>query len=113
MKLQFPKKLQFLDPRNRFNSVTADALDLAAQFMSYSEDDIDSLTMEHLDYRSCTDDKLPNFNSHSDAAIDHFWADVGDLRTVIDLETLRFGKLAKHSWCFHIPMLTPIDSLVW
>ena len=32
-----------------------------------------------------------------DAAIDHFWADVGDVRTVTDLETLRFGKLAELS----------------
>ena len=70
------KKLQFLDPRKRFNMATADVLDLAGQFTSYTDDDIDSLTM---DYRSCTDDELPHFDHHSDAAIDHFWADVGDV----------------------------------
>ena len=32
-----------------------------------------------------------------DAAIDHFLADVGYVRTVTDLETLRFGKLAQLS----------------
>ena len=57
--------LQFLDPRNRFTMATADVLDLAGQFTSYKEDDIDSLTMEYLDYRSCTDDKLPHFDHHS------------------------------------------------
>ena len=66
------KKLQFLDPRNRFTMATADVLDLAGKFTSYTEDDIDSLTMEYLDYRSCTDYELPHFDHHSDAAIDHF-----------------------------------------
>ena len=51
--------------------------------------------MEYLDYRSCTDEELPVFDPHSDAAIDHFWADIGDIRTVADLETLRFGKLSE------------------
>ena len=88
------KKLLMLDPRNRFMADTADVLDLANRFMSFSQDDMDSLTMEYLDYRSCTDDELPSFIPQSDAAIDHFWADIGDMKTVKDLETLRFEKLS-------------------
>ena len=45
--------------------------------------DTDLLTME---YRSCTDDELPQFDPRSDAAIDHFWADIGDIKTVTDLD---------------------------
>ena len=84
-----------LDPRNRFIMAdTADVLDLANRFMSFSQDDMDSLTMEYLDYRSCTDDELPTFVPRSDTAVDHFWADIGDMKTVADLETLRFEKLS-------------------
>ena len=88
------KKLLMLDPRNRFMADTADVLDLANRFMSFSQDDMDSLTMEYLDYRSCTDDELLSFIPQSDAAIDHFWADIRDMKTVKDLETLRFEKLS-------------------
>ena len=89
------KKLLMLNPRNRFMIDTADVLDLARRFMSFGQDDMDSLTMECLDYQSCTDDELPTFNPQCDAAIDHFWADIGDMKTVIDLETLRFEKLSQ------------------
>ena len=73
----------------------AHVLDLANRFMSFSQDYMDSLTMEYLDYRSCTDDELPIFNPQSDAAIDHFWADIGDINIVTDLEHLRFEKLSQ------------------
>ena len=89
------KKLLILDPRNRSITDTSDVLDLANRFTSFDPDDMDTLTMEYLDYRSCTDEELPVFDPHSDAAIDHFWADIGDIRTVADLETLRFGKLSE------------------
>ena len=88
------KKLLMLDPRNRLKAETADVLDLANRFMSFTQNDMDSLTMEYLDYRSCTDDKLPKFYPQSDAAIDHFWAEIGEIKTVTDLETLRFEKLS-------------------
>ena len=83
-----------LDPRNRFMADTADVLDLADRFMSFSQNDRDSLTIEYLDYRSCTDDELPIFNPQSVAAIDNFWADIGDMKTITDIETLRFQKLS-------------------
>ena len=89
------KKLLMLYPRNRFMTDRADVLDLARRFMSFSQDDMDLLTMECLDYRSCTDDELPTFNPQRDAAIDNFWADIGDIKTVTDLETLRFEKLSQ------------------
>ena len=91
------KKLLMLDPRNRLKAGAADVIDLANRFMSFTQDDLDSLTMEYLDYRSCTDDELPKFDLHSDAAIDHFWADIGEIKTVADLETLRFEKLISAS----------------
>ena len=84
------KKVLLLDPRTRFMADTADVLDLANRFMSLSQDYMDSLTTEYLDYQSCTDDELPIFNPQSDAAIDHFWADIGDMKTVTDRETLKF-----------------------
>jgi hypothetical protein len=70
-------------------------LDLANRFTSFGQDDMDSLTMDYLDYHSCTEDELPVFDPRSDAAIDHFWADIGDMKTVANLETLRFGKLSQ------------------
>ena len=71
------KKLLILDPRNRSITDTSDVLDLANRFTSFDPDDMDTLTIEYLDYRSCTDEELPVFDPHSDAAIDHFWADIG------------------------------------
>ena len=60
---KFPEYLQeATHPRNCFIMAdAADVLDLANRFMSFSQDDMDSLTMEYLDYRSCTDDELPTF----------------------------------------------------
>ena len=89
------KKLLMLDPHNRSVTDTTDVLDLAIRFTSFGQDDMDSLTMDYLDYRSCTEDELPVFDPRSDAAIDHFWADIGDMKTVANLETLRFGKLSQ------------------
>ena len=69
-----------LDPRNR-----SDVLDLAHRFTSFGQDDMDLLTMEYLDYRSCTDEEL--FDPHSDAAIHHFWA---------EMETCKLLQISKH-----------------
>lgn len=91
------KKLQVLDPRNRFTVATADVLDLAHQFTSFTNDDTDSLTMEYLDFCSCTDEELPPFDPKTNTAIDNFWANVEDITTVTDLNSLRFGKLAQLS----------------
>ena len=91
------KKLQVLDPRNHFTVATADVLDLAHQFTSFTNDDTDSLTIEYLNFWSCTDEELPPFDPKTNAAIDNFWANVEDIGTVTDLNSLRFGRSAQLS----------------
>lgn len=70
-------------------------MELAARFTSFSMEEIDTLTMEFLDYRAASDDQLPTFDPHECAAIDHFWAAMAELYAVTDLDTLRFGVLSK------------------
>ena len=51
--------------------------------------------MQFRDFRSSTDDQLPSFNLDEYAAIDHFWSAMAKVEIVTDLETLRFGTLAR------------------
>ena len=100
-RLKFPfsdstiQELAFLDPHNRDKSSRTGILELATRFTSFTTDEMDDLTMESSDYRTASDDQLPNFDSQSYAAIDHFWVAMAEVHTVTDLDTLRFGMLSK------------------
>ena len=89
------KDLAFLDPRNRTMSSTTGILNLASRFTSFSTDDSDCLMLEFRDYRVTHNDQLPAFVPSDDAAVDHFWVAMGEVKAITDLTSLRFGTLSK------------------
>ena len=99
-KFPFPddtlKELAFSYPRNHAMSFsTTGIVNLATRFTSFSADDIDCLLMEFRDYHVAPDHQLPAFVPSDDAAMDHFWAAMGELRVINDLTRRRFGSLSK------------------
>ena len=51
--------------------------------------------IEFRDFRIAADDQLPVFVPSDTAAVDRFWAAMGELKAVIDLTVLRFGTLVE------------------
>ena len=51
--------------------------------------------IEFRDFRIAPDDQLSVFVPSNTAAVDHFWAAMGELKAVTDLTILRFGTLVK------------------
>ena len=93
------KELAFLHPRNRSKTTIAGIVNLTKRFTSFTSDDIDSVVMEFQDYRAVPDEQLPSIRDQDSAAIDHFWAQMAQVKSVTDLSMQRFGflsQLAKH-----------------
>ena len=57
--------------------------------------------MEYRDYRACSDEQLPTVGSldQDSAAIDHFWYQMAQLKSVTDLSCYRFGTLSLLAKC--------------
>lgn len=90
------KELAFLDPRNRNKSSLGGLTQLATRFTSFTSDEIDSLCMEFRDFRATSNTHLPTFDPKNDnAAVDHFWAAMSDVRSVADSEMYRFQYLSQ------------------
>ena len=90
------KERAFLDPRNHaMSSSTTGIVNLATRFTSFSADDIDCLLMEFRKYRVAPNHQLPAFVPSDNAAMDHFWAAMGELRAIADFTDRRFGTLSK------------------
>ena len=87
------KDLAFLDPRNRDKTSLNGFIRLANRYVSYSTDELDTLNMEFRDYRASSLDNLPKFDPKEHGAIDHFWAAMAKLPSVMDVELRRFGVL--------------------
>ena len=51
--------------------------------------------MELRDYRSTPSDQLPVFDAEESGAIEHFWAAMAKVHSIIDLEVFRFSALFK------------------
>ena len=90
------KELAFLDPRNRNKSSFGGLTQLVTRLTSITSDEIDSLSMEFRDFRATSDTHLPTFDPKNDnAAIDHYWAAMSEVRSVTDSEIYRFQYLSQ------------------
>ena len=95
------KELAFLYPPDRSKTTITGLMHLAKRFTSFSVDDTDNLIMEYRDYRACSDEQLPTVGSldQGSAAIDHFWYEMAQLKSVTDLSCYRFGTLSLLAKC--------------
>ena len=89
------KEMAFLDPRNRTMASVTGIVSLASRFTSFSTDEIDTLVLEFRDYRVAPMNELPTFAPAEDAAVDHFWASMAEVKAITDLECLRFTLLSQ------------------
>ena len=87
-------ELAFLDPRHRDKTSLNGIIQLASRFTSFSPDEVDTLSMEFRDYRSSPIHQLPTFDPKEGGAIDHFWAAMAKVHSVMNLEAYRFGVLS-------------------
>ena len=71
-----------------------DLVQLANRFTSFSPDELDSLNLEFLDYRASPLDQLPTYEVDRAGGIDHFWAAMAKVTSVMNLEVFRFGTLS-------------------
>ena len=95
---KFPFKvnqLAFLDPRNRDKTSLSGIIQLANRFTSFSSDQLDTLSMKFRDFRASTLDELPLFDPKEAGAIDHFWAAMAEVPSVMDSEIHRYSTLSK------------------
>ena len=88
------KELSFLDPRRRSESSCSGILSLASRFTSFSDDELDDLSMEFRGFRSSSDSDLPKFDPKEHAAIEHFWDAMSKVKLVTVISTHKFGTLA-------------------
>ena len=88
-------QLAFLDPRNRNKTSINGIIQLASRFTSFSPDEMDSLCLEFRDYRASAWDQLPSFDPKEVRAIDHFWAAMAKVHSIMNSELCRFSVLAK------------------
>ena len=87
------RDLAILNPASRSTISTASALRLSKRFTSLtSPNDIDDLECEVRDYKSMAASQLPSVSS-GPSSIDHFWADLADMRKITDTEEKRFTHL--------------------
>ena len=56
------KQLAFLDPRNRDKTSINGIIQLASRFITFSPDEMDTLSLEFRDYRASALDQLPAFD---------------------------------------------------
>jgi len=87
-------ELAFLDPRYRDKTSLNGIIQVASRFTSFSPDEMDTLSMEFRDYRASPIDQLPTFDPKEGGAIDHFWAAMAKVHSVMNLEVYRFGVLS-------------------
>ena len=86
------KELSFLDPRHRSTSSCSGIISLASRFTSFTEDELDNLSMEFRDFRSSD---LPEFNPKEHAAIEHFWDAMSKVKLVNESKFETLAALAK------------------
>ena len=87
------RDLAILNPASRSTISTASVLRLSGRFTSLtSPNDIDDLECEVRDYKSMAASQLPTVSS-GPSSIDHFWADLADMRKITDTEEKRFTHL--------------------
>ena len=89
------KELSFLDPRHRSTSSCSGIISLASRFTSFTEDELDNLSMEFRDFRSSSDSDLPEFNPKEHAAIEHFWDAMSKVKLVNESKFETLAALAK------------------
>ena len=89
------KQLAFLDPRNRDKTSINGIIQLASQFITFSPDEKDTLSLEFRDYRASALDELPAFDLKEVGAINHFWAAMAKVHSIMDLEVYLFSILTK------------------
>ena len=78
--------LAFLDHRNSDKTSLNGFVRLANRYVLYSTDELDTLNMEFRDYRASSLDNLPKFDPKEHGAIDHFWAAMAKLPSVMDVK---------------------------
>ena len=89
------QQLAFLDPRNRDNTSLSGIIQLASRFTSFSPEEMDTLGMEFRDYRASPLDQLPTYDAKEAGAVDHFWAAMAKIYSIMDSEVYRFGLLSQ------------------
>ena len=87
------RDLAILNPASRSTISTASVQRLSKRFTSLtSPNDIDDLECEVRDYKSMAASQLPTVSS-GPSSIDHFWADLADMRKITDTEEKHFTHL--------------------
>ena len=89
---------------------------MANRFITFSPDEMDTLSLEFHDYRASALDQLPAFDLKEVGAIDHFWAAMAKVHSIMDLEVYPFSVLTKLAQVLLVlphSMLILNVSLVW
>ncbi len=88
------QQFAFLGPRNRDKTSLNGNVQLAIRFGYFSPDEMDTLNMEFRDYRASFLNQLPTFDPKETGAIDHFWAAMAKVPSILDTEVHRFAILS-------------------